>query len=878
MGQAKSESVARAKAVPTRSVAAAGAQAWAPLLLTLAAYACGAAGQYWLTIVPQPAWSAYAWGGASVLFLGAYFLGTEGRELPGREAKDLSRRTEIALLAVVLAVGAFFTVCEISEFPPGLNHDAAWEGLYGLRILEGEPYTPYADEAWGRETLTFYFRAASIWLMGPTALAVIAPSMFFGFLTLPFFYWWARNMFGARFALVATLLFAVSGWHLVFSRTGWRSDFQPFFTVFTCCFFIRGMLTARPLDFLLSGVGLALSLNIYNAARVLPALFPAWLLAVCLQSWTWRGFWRRYGVPLLFMAAAFAIAVAPLAWFAFNNWGAFQGRMTALRGQTTLAEALRASLLLFNYRGNGDDFFVAEPALEYPTAVLLVFGLLWALLKWRDERAQFLLLGSIVGLLPGLVTHPNLNRDVGTMPFIYFFVALGAAYPAQLLARVMLRLGRPLATVWLVAVCGLAAVATYSQYLGPRPRPVWGFYPETKVVGNYVKTLVPDYAIWVGGANYPRDSITYLSYPGSGDPMRRQYTWLDDINTLLAAQVQRPSGKGLAFVLSHDAAGDAVMRQLQQRYPQHSIEELHYPPAGGRVFARALLVAADADAAAAPAAPPRVDEPEPPPPPVATAGELREPRGIAGSTRGDFYVCDFGHSRIQQFDAQLRFVRQWGVAGSLPGQFREPCGVAVGADGVVYVADTWNQRVQAFSPDGRFLRQSGAQFYGPRGIAAGPANDVYVADTGNNRVVCLSADLTVRKTWGSKGSKAGELVEPTGIAVGPTGDVFVADNGNGRLQRFTADGTFVSQFSVPGWRLAVFSEPHVIVDASGLIWVTVPADHQVRAYDEAGVLKRTFTGGATSRSGFDRAMGLALDGQGGVVVTDLANRLVRLSE
>jgi DNA-binding beta-propeller fold protein YncE len=853
-------------------MAGGGARAWARLLLTLAAYGCGAAGQYWLTIDPRWQQSAYAWGAALVLFLFSYFVDRSGRELPAREEREFSPRSEWLLLAAVLAVGAFFSFYGVGEFPPGLNHDSAWEGMYAIRILNGEPYTPYAIEAWGRETLTFYFRAASIWLLGPTRLAVIAPGMVLGFLTLPFFYWWARNMFGTRFALVATLLLAVSGWHMVFSRTGWRSDFQPFFTVFTCCFFIRGMLTARPLDFICSGVGLALAVNVYNAARVFPLLFPAWLLAVWLQSWTWRGFLRRYGVPLLAMAVAFAVVVGPLAWFAFNHWGAFQSRLAALRGQSTLGDALKASLLLFNLRGNGDDFFVAEPALEYPPAILFVFGLLWTVLKCRDERAQFLLLGFIIGFLPGLVSRPNLNRDIGTMPFVYFFVALGAVYGARQLWQIVPRIGRFLGAAALSAICVAAGMATYSQYFGPQARSVWGFYPETTVVGEYIDKLVPDYLVWVGGDNYPRDALTYLSYQGTGHPERRNYTWVEHVDELIHARLRRAEGKGLAFVLSNDFRGQTVFRGLSQRYPVHTFEDLRYPAQNGPIFARALLV------------PPEGSEvplrPEDTPSLAsAPAGKLREPRGVAMTPEGQIYVCDFGYNRIQQFAPDLTFVRQWGATGAGPGQFREPCGIAVAADGVVFVADTWNHRIQAFSPEGQFLRQSETALYGARALAVGPGDQVFVADTGNNRVVRLSANLKLLGTWGAKGSGPGEFLEPTGIAVDRReGEVLVADNGNGRLQRFANDGKFMWDFAVPGWRLAAFSEPQLSVDPKGRIWVTVPAEREVRIYDDKGTLVRTFAERPPAAGGFDKAMGVAADARGGAVATDLEGRLVRLEQ
>jgi sugar lactone lactonase YvrE len=845
---------------------------WVRLLLVFAAYTAGAAGQYWLTIDPRLTWSAYAWGGAVLLFLCAWFVGDQGSELPSRDAGELDATTEGILLAIVLAVGAFFSFYGLDRFPPGLNHDAAWEGLYGIRILDGEPYTPYAIEAWGRETLTFYLRAVSIWLMGPTSTAVIAPGVVLGFLTLPFFYWWARNMFGPRFALVATLLFGVSGWHLVFSRTGWRSDFQPFFTVFTCCFFIRGMLSARPMDFVLAGVGLALTINVYNAARVFPALFVLWLVAVRFQSWTGRGFRRRYLVPLLFMAAAFLIAIAPMAWFAATHWSAFQSRMAALRGQSTLTQALLSSALLFNFFGNGDDFFVTEPALEYPTAVLFVFGLVWTILRWRDERSQFLLLGFIIGLLPGLVSRPNLNRDVGTMPFVYFFVAMGAVYLAQQLHALVPRIGRYLAIGVLIIVSAAATGAGFSDYLGPNPRRIWGFYPETTVLGRYLNTLVPDNAIWVGGDNYPRDTITYLTYQGSGSPTRRNYTWLDDIGTLRTAQLRPAAGKGMVFALANNGHGQSVFRYLERRYPDHIVHELRYPESGGPVFAKVLLVPPSPGGPVEAVVPAAEEEPA-----TVTPGQLREPRGVALAPDGSFYVSDFGNDRVQQFDAQFKFLRQWGTTGSGPGQFRQPCGIAVSNDAVVLVADTWNHRVQAFSPTGEFLRQSQSQLYGPRGIATAADGTVYVADSGNNRIVRFSKDLVMQRAWGQKGAGAGELLEPTGVAVDSQGDVYVADNGNGRLQRFRSTGELKSQFPVEGWRLEAFSEPHVAVDESGRIWVTVPGAREVRAYAADGKVLQVIPAAEAGSIRFDRAMGITLGGrEAGLVVADLANRLVRL--
>ena len=855
---------------------------WVRLLLLVGALAGGAAGQYYLSIRYVQHWSAAAWSAAALCCVLLYVLGRDARELPAPSAPEMSRTTEWVLLALVCGTGVFFGVFRLSEFPPGLNHDAAWEGMYAIRILQGIPYAPYVSAAWGRETFTFYLRALSILILGPTKMAVQAPSVVCGILTLPFLYWWARNMFGVRFALLVTLLFGVSGWHLVFSRTGWRSDFQPFFTVMTCCFFIRGMMTARLLDFAVSGVALALTVNTYNAARSLPLLFPLWLFASISQSWTWRGFVRRYGAGLAAMAVTFGVTVAPLAWYAFNNWGKFQARAAALEGMTTPLTAVKQTLLLFNYWGNGDDFFVNTPALEYPAAIFLVFGMVWLLARASDERAQFLLLGLVVNALGGLVSKPNMNRDIGMMPFIYFGVALGVTFFATHVERLIPRVGRVLATVLVVAVCVAAADATYRQYLSRNRRQIWGYYPETTVLGSYLKTLVPDYRIWVGGANFPRDALTYLSYPGTGDPMVPRYVWLDDVTAVLRGRLPTTAGKGLAFVLANEDRGPLVLAELARQFPQHAVVDLRYPPETGWVFAKALLVPAEGTPV-----PPSTEavehEPAVAPHTAAAAlapaplGQLQQPRGIVLSADGHVLVSDFGNNRIQEFGADLRPLRAWGTRGPAAGQFEQPGDVAVAPSGEIVVADTWNQRVQVFSKGGEFVRQFGAGFYGPRGVAVDAKGNVLVSDTGNNRVARFSATGQKVADLGGRGSGSGQLLEPVGITTDAQGQVYVCDNANGRLQIFTPDGHPERAFPVPGWESKAYSEPHIALDPKGTIWVTVPGAKEIRNYDAKGKLLRTITPQSIPGVTFEIPMGIAFNAANHeLIVSDIEKGLLRI--
>jgi len=75
---------------------------------------------------------------------------------------------------------------------------------------------------------------------------------------------------------------------------------------------------------------------------------------------------------------------------------------------------------------------------------------------------------------------------------------------------------------------------------------------------------------------------------------------------------------------------------------------------------------------------------------------------VAFAPDGSFYVADGGNNRIQQFDANRRFVRTWGSFGNGDGQFTSPKGIAT--DGkTVFVADDFRGDMQTFDATGKHL-------------------------------------------------------------------------------------------------------------------------------------------------------------------------------
>jgi len=259
-------------------------------------------------------------------------------------------------------------------------------------------------------------------------------------------------------------------------------------------------------------------------------------------------------------------------------------------------------------------------------------------------------------------------------------------------------------------------------------------------------------------------------------------------------------------------------------------------------------------------------------------GVLKQPRDLDVDANGNIYVADFGNDRIQAFDSQMNFLRAWGRRGKLPGELNQPGGVAVGSDGNLYVADTWNQRIQVFQPDGEYLREWGGPFYGPRGIAASDDGKIYLADTGNHKVRSFELDGTELATWGKLGSAPGEFNEPVGLAVDAEGRVYVADNGNARIQVFTADGKLITSIPVKGLQLKVYSEPKLAVTREGTVWITVPLEYAIRAYDLEGNVLEEHVGKEKKQGPFGRPMGVAVSpATNDVMIADLDGKILRLA-
>lgn len=178
-------------------------------------------------------------------------------------------------------------------------------------------------------------------------------------------------------------------------------------------------------------------------------------------------------------------------------------------------------------------------------------------------------------------------------------------------------------------------------------------------------------------------------------------------------------------------------------------------------------------------------------------GGLVDPGGMAIDNENRFlYVADAALDQVFVYDAdKLNLIRKIGTAGKKhtltePGQFSVPTNVAVDADGNLYVTDMYNNRVEVFDADGNFIRQWGkagdrpGTFSRPKGIAIDADGHVWVVDAVQDILQCYTADGQFLMWMGGHGLFPGQFRALAGLYIDKNNRIFTSEQYPGRVQMF----------------------------------------------------------------------------------------------
>jgi ABC-type multidrug transport system ATPase subunit/sugar lactone lactonase YvrE len=170
-------------------------------------------------------------------------------------------------------------------------------------------------------------------------------------------------------------------------------------------------------------------------------------------------------------------------------------------------------------------------------------------------------------------------------------------------------------------------------------------------------------------------------------------------------------------------------------------------------------------------------------------GQFIYPCHLTEDPQGNIYVGEYGgNDRVQKFTPDMKFILEFGEAGTEPGQLQRTGGISW-HDGAVYVCDIINNRVQKFSDEGKLLGAlkvaDGVELEYPYDIAIGKEGRVDIIEYKSGRLSQVALDGELQGRYGKTGRKAGEFWTPWGIASTPDGRIVVADTGNRRIVELT---------------------------------------------------------------------------------------------
>jgi hypothetical protein len=298
-----------------------------------------------------------------------------------------------------------------------------------------------------------------------------------------------------------------------------------------------------------------------------------------------------------------------------------------------------------------------------------------------------------------------------------------------------------------------------------------------------------------------------------------------------------------------------------------------------------------------------------------TAARLHNPVGVAVDGAGNVLIADLGNRRIRVLAGHTgTFYGQAMTAGDIytiagNGQLKEagdggpataasffgPGAVAVDAAGDVLIGDSWHLRMVAahagtfygqkmttgdiytiagehrsgeYSGDGAQATHAELALASTAGVAVDAAGNLLIADTFNNRIRVLAAStgtfygrkMTARDIVAGTGSPfcsgdggpatKARLMAPAGVAVDAAGNVLIADQRNQRVRVVAEEtGTFYGRAMTAG-----------------------------DIYTVAGTGKAGFSGdgGPATSAEVDYPVGVAADGAGNLIISDVNNRRVRV--
>ncbi|MBE7559456.1 glycosyltransferase family 39 protein [bacterium] len=351
-------------------------------------------------------------------------------------------------------------------------------------------------------------------LAGPTPLGLRLASVLCGLLTLPAVYLFARSIASRRTAWLAAWLVAVSHWHVIFSRIGFRAILTPL--AIALCGWALARAWQRPTwtRWLSFGALCGVSWHAYFAFWLLPPLAFAALAVVALKRPPLRS---RVAVSL----TVFLILAGSWMLMVYARTGALlSSRVTETNvfqqtpSPVPIAMNAARALWMFTHRGDAQPRHNVPGRPAWPLLLLpfLIAGMGRAVARPTPARLGLLALW-VATLLPTIFSDacPHHLRALGNVVPTAILTADGLVAGAALLARRSRRLAATLLFAFVIA--GASGIGAYTYFVAYARQPALRFAFQAKEceLARFIHDRLPsDRPVVVLNMVYGRESVGAL--------------------------------------------------------------------------------------------------------------------------------------------------------------------------------------------------------------------------------------------------------------------------------------------------------------------------------------------------------------------------------
>lgn len=340
-------------------------------------------------------------------------------------------------ILIIVLLAAAFRLLWLDLVPAGLDWDEAaigWNAktIWQLRVDEFGTRLPLSFKSFGdyKPPLYIYLTAPLVGLLGANEISVRLLSALSGVASVYFLYLIGWQLINARVGLMASLLLAVSPWHVLVSRPAFEPSLALALILAGIWMYLKAL--SRPWLVIIAAIFFTLSLYSYQSPKVFVPIFILGIVLIYRRVWMSKKHWLHLAVSGLLAV----ILLMPLV----KDWQAgggnrFQATTIFFQKDVAIFPALIKNYLAnfeFNYLFLGGEI-VPRMQMKQVGMLLLVelpLLVLGVIKLWNNRSlswAKFLLWWLVIGPLPAMIGFevPHPIRSLQWLPVLILVAALG---------------------------------------------------------------------------------------------------------------------------------------------------------------------------------------------------------------------------------------------------------------------------------------------------------------------------------------------------------------------------------------------------------------------------------------------------------------------